>query len=260
MGRSLYNLSTLDDVNYADLQVGRSFVKEMSNVVKAISYVREVHSWILRKKLELHEDQNTSIASFGFTLSVVLTNSDSSKKVFQTNPISITFSKTEKMILYIPTLKSYSTMDYSCFSDITIEQIQDVIKGKIDSLSDINIKSKFIQITSLFLCETIRNAEALITIPMCLEIAKVLQESTEEKKNNIFIISKKSIEYLDYYSSKDQDTLSTNYDKDTQNLDFQKYENCVGYILKYMFPMSAMGAVSASRYLHSQFLTMVYSK
>ena len=98
----------------------------------------------------------------------------------------MTFSKTEKMILYIPTLKSYSTMDYSCFSDITIEQIQDVIKGNIDSLSDVNIKSKFIQITSLFLCETIRNAESLITIPMCLEIAKVLQESTQEKKKDFY--------------------------------------------------------------------------
>jgi len=257
MARNLYNLGPSDDLSDPDLQVCRSFVKEVSDVVKAVSYVRDIHSWILRKKQELHEEQDTSIASFGFTLSVVLINSDSSEKVFQTNPISITFSKKEKMILYIPTLKSYSTMDYSCFSDITIERIQDVIKGNIDSLSDVNIKSKFIQITSLFLCETIRNAEALITIPMCLEIAKVLQESTHEKKQKIFMISKQSIEHLDYYSSQDQDTLSTNYDKDTKNLDFQKYENCVGYILKYMFPMSAMGAVSASRYLHRQFSTKI---
>ena len=37
MGRSLYNFGTPDDVNDADLQVGRSFVKEMSDVVKAVS-------------------------------------------------------------------------------------------------------------------------------------------------------------------------------------------------------------------------------
>jgi hypothetical protein len=231
----------------------RCVFKEVKNIQEAIEFKVWVDKSIM-EEISYYRNAETSniISSQTYSSYIIF-----SKYKFSSNLENVCFSKHGARKTKVDSLGAYSTMDYSCFQQLSNNQIKSILKGEFtEELNDLQ-KSHFAQVMSLFLCEASRNPEALITLPMCLEIVgKIDLLESEDKNQKIRGISDLAIN--SHYKPKDSEKYKEKLCKDRDELldiNSYVYSNLVGYVIKYLFPMSMQGAVTGSRYISQEIET-----
>ncbi|WP_425360635.1 hypothetical protein [Candidatus Tisiphia endosymbiont of Ceraclea dissimilis] len=156
-----HNVFRVSDYSGLHGNADRSFSIRVPKISDIIIAKRWVDKSIL-KEMELLGD-NISCVTYSntFGLGAIATS----------NIENHYFSKGKCHIAYIPSLQSYSSMDFTCFDSINNASLQEILTVKNKNIDGI-VSLQLSQIISLFFCETSRNPSAFLTFPMCLELAE----------------------------------------------------------------------------------------
>jgi len=135
-------------------------------------------------------------------------------------------------------------MDFSCWSNINNERIQNILGGRQQIKSD-DESIVLAQTVSLFLCESSRNPSSFLTAPMCLELSEHLFNNPKYINDILSVDSSEK-----YYKAKKINSTSEEIKKieeEYKKINKESKAEILKYIMLDYFPMAMEGAVNASR-------------
>ena len=140
----------------------RSAIVKCNNILEAVQSKAIIDSNIV-KILNIISDKKL-ISLLDFTNHFVINNIGTS---IESHCFS---SKNGLHIAKINSLGTYDQMNYDCFVHVPITKLKVILKGEqIDC--DLQTELHIGQIIGLFLCEISRNPSAIVTLPICIELA-----------------------------------------------------------------------------------------
>ena len=209
--------------------------------VNKISDIIIAKRWVdksILKEMELLGD-NISCATYS--------NSFSLGALTSSNVEIHHFSKGKCHIAHIPSLASYSSMDFTCFDSIGSVSLREILTGNNRNIDGI-VSLQLSQIISLFFCETSRNPSAFLTFPMCLELAEkiysFLENDEQRAKDALNEIHNASANYQRLSEEAGGTLLFVN---TTNSLDSILKSAIVKDVILSLFPLAMQNAVQASR-------------
>jgi hypothetical protein len=250
-GRIIYNRATEYSVENLFIGGSRYAHAECSNIIEAIGFIRSTNIRIcgLITTNGISEMYHESYSTY---CSITITNSKNCSTQVHSNVESHAFSKPKgchKSLVFA--LPSYVMMDFSCFDNISNSQIKKVMKGEngVDDMD--NISGDLSLIISMFLCESGRNPEALITLPMCLEISEYIYD----KVQTINDINEKEELVNDILENEYSVRLEGNTTLEVVDAQLEKAletptrGNITKFVIANFFPMAMQYAVRGCRYI-----------